>query len=397
MPSFDHVVECDIGRTPRTSQLEAMFDVPAAEKSRREWHVELPIEGDDWKVGLIVGPSGSGKTQIARRVWGDAVDSKLTWGRRAVVDSFAAGLSMEQISGVCMAVGFNTIPSWMRPYAVLSNGEQFRVALARRLLESGDTVIVDEFTSVVDRQVAKIAAHAVQKFIRRAEGKRFVAVTCHYDVLDWLQPDWVYDPSTQEFARRSLRQRPELGIAISPVPYSTWKMFAPFHYLTAELHKAARCFCLFVDGRAAAFAGMLHRAGVHKKPIMGCSRLVTLPDFQGLGLAFVLIDAVASIYSAIDKAVHTYPAHPALIRGFDKSANWVLKKKPGTYSAATSKSGALQKRARAGANRPGTEQRHSTMVARQGGRPCAVFGYAGAAMDKPQAEAVLAYWGRTKA
>jgi ABC-type ATPase with predicted acetyltransferase domain len=47
--------------------------------------------------------------------------------------------------------------------------------------------VVDEFTSVVDRQVAQIGSHAVPKLVRREERKPMVA-TCHYDVLDSLQP-----------------------------------------------------------------------------------------------------------------------------------------------------------------------------------------------------------------
>jgi energy-coupling factor transporter ATP-binding protein EcfA2/GNAT superfamily N-acetyltransferase len=377
MPRFDLVVESPIVRSTRTKQLEAMFDVPPQEIQRIEWNVDLPIDQDDWQVGLVVGPSGCGKSQIARRMWGDSVDTELRWGDVATIDDFDRTLSMEQITEACMAVGFNTIPSWMRPHRVLSNGERFRVELARRLLEGGDTVVVDEFTSVVDRQVAQIASHAVQKHIRRGN-KRFVAVTCHYDVIEWLRPDWMYDPSTQKFARGCLRQRPSIPITISPVPYSAWSIFAPFHYMTADLHRASRCFGLFVGDRLAAFAGMLHRAGKHKEPIMGCSRLVTLPDFQGLGLAFVLIDKISSIYKAIGKRVHTYPAHPSLIRGFDKSSVWSMQKKPGVFSM-VSKSGF-----KAGEHK-------------QGGRPCAVFRYEGPAAEKSEAERVLAYWGKVAA
>jgi hypothetical protein len=42
------------------------------------------------------------------------------------------------------SVGFNTIPAWMRPFAVPSNGEKFRVEMARRLIEAGDLVTMDE-------------------------------------------------------------------------------------------------------------------------------------------------------------------------------------------------------------------------------------------------------------
>lgn len=99
--------------------------------------------------------------------------------------------SMDEIEKMFYAVGFGSVPSWLKPFSVLSNGEKMRVELARALLEK-DFVVFDEFTSVVDRQVAQTASMAIHKAIHRT-GKRFVAVTCHYDVLEWLQPDWVFD------------------------------------------------------------------------------------------------------------------------------------------------------------------------------------------------------------
>jgi len=165
-----------------------------------------------------------------------------------VIDDFAKRFSIEAVTNACQAVGFNTIPAWMRPFRVLSNGERFRVELARRILELPDPIVVDEFTSVVDRQVAQIGAHAVQKYLRKNK-RQFAAISCHYDIVDWLQPDWMFEPATMTFARRSLRQRPSVDVTISRVPYFAWSLFAPFHYLTSELHRAARCFCLFVGDR----------------------------------------------------------------------------------------------------------------------------------------------------
>lgn len=348
-----------------------MFDVPPQEKARLEWRGELPIETFDWNIGLIVGPSGSGKTTIARHLFGDTV--ALDWSSKSVIDDFNKDLSIEDISKVCQAVGFNTIPAWMRPYAVLSNGERFRVDLARRMLELPDPIVVDEFTSVVDRQVAQIGAYAVQKYVRRNK-RRFVGVTCHYDVLDWLNPDWVFEPSTMTLTRGSQRQRPQLQCTITRVPYETWRLFAPFHYLTADLHKAARCFALFVDGRIAAFSGMLHRPHPKVDDIMGCSRLVTLPDWQGLGLAPMLIDRLGAAYKAIGKRVHTYPAHPALIRSFAKSDKWAMTQKSALMAGTSSKTSKFLHGA------------HGWAI---GQRPCAVFEYRGEAMDKAQAERLI--------
>jgi GNAT superfamily N-acetyltransferase len=289
-----------------------------------------------------------------------------------VVDDFRADIGIEAIANACDSVGFNTIPAWLRPFAVLSNGEKFRVSLARSLLELDSPVVMDEFTSVVDRQVAKIGSHAVQKFVR-ARGGKFVAVSCHYDIIDWLQPDWIIEPAAMTFQRRLLQRRPAIECNISAVKYQAWHLFAQFHYLTKELHRSARCFCLFVNDIPAAFAGMLFRPHPRVRDIMGCSRLVTLPDYQGMGLAMALIDKIGAAYKATGKRVHTYPAHPALIRSFGRSQRWRMEQKPGKYDAGFSPRSTL----------PNTGLKWLTH------RPCAVFEYIGDSLDRQAADLLL--------
>lgn len=94
------------------------------------------------------------------------------------------------------SVGFGSVPSWLKPYNVLSNGEKMRVDLARALLEK-DKVCFDEFTSVVDRNVAQTACIAINKAIKRTN-KQFIAISCHYDIIDWLQPDWIFDTNKMQ-------------------------------------------------------------------------------------------------------------------------------------------------------------------------------------------------------
>lgn len=356
MPSIDLVVESPLSGSPRARQLEAMFDVPRQENVKLKWKGALPIEDRDWSVGLIVGPSGCGKSTILRGIFGEPAE--LQWGAASVIDDFSSSLSMKDISAACQAVGFNTVPAWLRPHAVLSNGEQFRVGLARRLLEAEGAIIVDEFTSVVDRQVAKIGAHAVQKAVRKT-GKRFVAASCHYDIIDWLQPDWTLEPATMTFQWRSVQRRPALEVELRRVEHRAWQLFAPYHYMTADLHRAAACWCLFVDDRPAAFAGVLHRPHPKRDDIKGVSRLVTLPDWQGLGLALVLVDQLGGLYRSRGLELRTYPAHPALVRSFDRSQTWRLEKKPGQFSVVSKSAG----------------------IGSAGGRPCAVFAYCGPAIS----------------
>jgi ABC-type ATPase with predicted acetyltransferase domain len=137
----------------RARQVCSMFDVPSDHGGKPlTWEGDVPIESRDWSIGLIVGPSGCGETTLAREMFGEVVDAPLEWHKPSVIDDFDPSLSLEDITAALSSVGFNTIPAWLRPYGVLSNGEKFRVSMARRLLEGGELTVVDEFTSVVDRQ-----------------------------------------------------------------------------------------------------------------------------------------------------------------------------------------------------------------------------------------------------
>jgi energy-coupling factor transporter ATP-binding protein EcfA2 len=334
MQAIDIVIESEVPRTFRTSSLESVFDCPIGKKQRLEWHVEIPGPEDEWSIGMIVGPSGSGKSTVMKHAYGEPIEWK--WPHdKALVDALAPEKQMTEVSAALGAVGLNTIPSWARPFHVLSNGEQFRAIIARHFLEDErDPIVIDEFTSVVDRQVAQIASHAVQKFIRK-NNKRFVAVTCHYDIIEWLQPDWVLDMATGRVERPERRRRPAIEVTLARVPRSLWATFAPYHYMSAELHKAAQCYAAFVHDRPVCIAAMMYRpapTGKKHSPVYGLSRLVTLPDYQGLGLAFVLADALGGMLANRGERMNAYPAHPALIASFARNDKWKRIKAPGSFS-----------------------------------------------------------------
>ena len=81
-----------------------------------------------------------------------------------------------------------------------------RVNLARAILEKRELIVFDEYTSTVNREVAKFGSYALQKAIRRL-GKKFIAVTCHYDVIEWLEPDWVFDTADMRNVKKNSRDR----------------------------------------------------------------------------------------------------------------------------------------------------------------------------------------------
>jgi GNAT superfamily N-acetyltransferase/ABC-type ATPase involved in cell division len=320
MPRYDVVAECDVHDSFRVQQVAGMFDVSLAEKCRQEFSVEVPGLDENWQIGAIVGPSGSGKSTIAREAFDKWLYTTEKWPeKKAVVDAFGK-LPVKQITGMLTAVGFSSPPSWVKPYDVLSNGEKFRCDLARALLRDSPLVVFDEFTSVVDRTVAKIGSAAVSKSLRDGKiSKRFVAVTCHYDVVEWLEPDWVLDMATGTLERRRLR-RPPIELALYRGKVAGWKLFARHHYLNATLAPSAVCYYALHEGRPVGICALLPMLG--KKGRRRVSRIVVLPDYQGVGIGVRLLHAACDQVRAAGNRVSITTGHPAMISHLKRSPAW---------------------------------------------------------------------------
>ena len=328
MPHLTFTRSTTIKKTARVAQLQGMFDVAPEPESTVSYDINLPIDEFDWNVGAIIGPSGSGKTSIATELFKDEFDKQHSWDReKTIVDSFPKSMSIKEITSLLSSVGFSSPPNWLRPYHVLSNGEQFRVDIARGLAESPDLLVVDEFTSVVDRTVAQIGSAAIAKAVRKRKQK-FVAVACHYDILDWLQPDWVYDPSTNRFARDCL-QRPQITLDIQPVSSKKyWPIFRKYHYLNTDIHNGSKGFCGFYNGRPIVFTAVLTMPcpqGTRWKE----HRTVCLPDFQGIGIGNAFSDYIASCYHGTRGRYYlSSTAHPGMVAYRAKSKNWNMTRPP---------------------------------------------------------------------
>lgn len=189
MYNFDIVKKSDIEKTFRVAKVMADFDV-SIEHSFEHFIGEIKLP-EKWNIGVIVGASGTGKSTIAKELFSDCFIQHFEYKAKSVIDDMPKSKSVDEIEKMFYAVGFGSVPSWLKPYNVLSNGEKMRVDLAKALLEK-DKVCFDEFTSVVDRNVAQTACIAINKTIK-TQNKQFIAVSCHYDILEWLQPDWVFD------------------------------------------------------------------------------------------------------------------------------------------------------------------------------------------------------------
>ena len=327
------LLESKIDRSPRVIQLEGMFDLPLEKVSKTEIPLNIPnLSERDWNVGLIVGPSGSGKSTIAKNLFNTELQKSenFKWSQdKAVIDDFPKGMTIKEITELLSSVGFSSPPAWLRPYSTLSNGEQFRVSMARVMAETveNEIAVVDEFTSVIDRTVAKIGSVAIGKTIRR-RNQKFVAVGCHYDIQEWLQPDWVYEPATGNFRWEYLQQRPNVELTIFRANYEAWNSFSRHHYLTKDLNKSAQIYVGCIDGQPAVMTAILPMVHGFIKDGKRISRTVVLPDFQGIGLGNTFVNAICAGLKAQGFSVYTTTSHPARIRALNKSNQWSMIRKP---------------------------------------------------------------------
>lgn len=339
MNKTDRVVSAHIHKwvkvveSPRVLQMSGIFDVPPMQRSEETWDVSFTLP-ERWNIGLIVGPSGSGKTSIARELWGDRLDRSYTWQENAsILDDFPARMPIKDIIALLSSVGFSSPPNWLRPFHVLSNGEQFRVYIARVIAEMQDLAVVDEFTSVVDRTVAQVGSAAIAKTLRKMD-KQFIAISCHYDIIDWLEPDWIYNTASGEFtvcqdsSGRYLRRRPPIHLEVRRVNYAAWKLFSRFHYLDRNINKSSRCFVAYIQDAPVAFCAVISFPHA-LSPAWRISRLVTMPDYQGIGIGARLGEFLGSAFvAATGKPFRITMSHPALISSYRRSSSWRLYRSP---------------------------------------------------------------------
>ena len=293
---------------------------------------DLEVEADfdfDWNIGVVVGPSGSGKTSIGKIIFGEdkIYDYHDGWAHdKPIIDCIAPDGDFNEVTGALANVGLGDVPAWLRPFHVLSNGEQFRAGLAKVVCEKPAEIVIDEFTSVIDRQIAKIGSQAFQKAWRRSNPKgKVVLLTPHYDILEWVQPDWVIDTKTKTFSKEHLR-RPPINLDIWQVDSSYWPFYKPHYYLDLPMPVAAQYFIGTVDGELCC-----HMAVSPHFEINGYrgTRLVTMPEWQGAGVGSKFLNFIAQYHlDGGGRNGHHYPmyfhtSHPQLCGYLRHSKKWV--------------------------------------------------------------------------
>ena len=296
-------------------QIRAKYDI----KDHKESRVvipNLPTEG----IVLIVGTSGSGKTTILNSVFEQTniqVNTQTT-----VIENFSTPERGEEL---LLACGLRTIPAWFRSPNTLSNGEfhRFEIAIG---LDQGNGII-DEFTSVVDRDTAKSLALSIRKYYdQRGTTDPLYIASCHRDIIDWLDPEWVYDTDLQVLDNRRspfrMGSRPRLTLTIKGTSAEMWRYFSKYHYLDSAISKSAHYYVLLLGDKPIGFHAAIHSTNRDIHSYWRGHRTVILPEFQGMGIGTAFSDAIAEMYVSRGMRYFSKTAHPSFGEHREKSELW---------------------------------------------------------------------------
>ena len=288
-----------------TDHKEAQVEIP-----------ELPTDG----IVLVVGTSGSGKSTILRSL--GELRQPTVDNNRTTIENFT---SPERGEELLLACGLRSIPTWFRTPNTLSNGEHHRFEMALTLDQGLGTV--DEFTSVVDRDTAKSLALSIRKYYdQRGTTDPLYIASCHRDIIDWLDPDWVYDTDLQVLDfRRSLHRlgrRPEITLTIRSTGPDLWKFFSKYHYLDTKMSLSGHYYVGLIGDKPVAFHAVLHSTNRDIHSYWRGHRTVILPEFQGMGIGTRFSDAIAEFYVSQGLRYFSKTAHPSFGEHREKSDLW---------------------------------------------------------------------------
>jgi ABC-type ATPase with predicted acetyltransferase domain len=107
-------------------------------------------------------------------------------------------MSEHDVCELLSSVGLSSVPVWLHKPNELSNGERARLDLCWILANAKENEIIlyDEFSSVINRAVAKSMSYALQRYVRE-KNLKIILASCHFDIIEWLNPDWVFNLNKQ--------------------------------------------------------------------------------------------------------------------------------------------------------------------------------------------------------
>lgn len=279
------------------------LDIDVEKKLTHELNIQADLKSN-FNIGLIIGSSGSGKSSLAREIFGQdifKIEIDLT---KPVLENFDKSLKYEDCVDYLLSVGLSSVPCWLKPINILSNGQQARALAAIELSRSKDIIVIDEWTSVVDRTIAKIMSHSIRKAVKKYN-KKIILISCHFDIIEWLDPDWIIDCNDQKFIDRRLLPSEERGrkeqfkFEIRKCSKESWRSFSKYHYLSEKIPPGKSFyFGLFLEDKQIGFQAYSNYVphSDKKKPMqLHSNRIVIHPDYLGIGIGIKFLNETSKI------------------------------------------------------------------------------------------------------
>lgn len=302
------------------------LDIDIRKKSLHHLKIDNINLPENWSIGVIYGASGSGKTTLAKTIFGQDIFKSVLDEETPIINQLPENFTYDECAGILNGIGLNSVPCWVRPVKTLSNGQKARAEAVLLMTQNSDLTVIDEWTSVVDRTVAKAMSHCIQKFAHKNK-KRIILLSCHYDIIEWVKPDWLIDCNKQEFVLPKsdnffFTERDKLEFTIREVGRESWKYFSKYHYLSEKLPGGKiYTFGLFHGENQVGFQCFANYTPNVKgrKEIFHSNRTVIHPDYAGLGMGIKLINLtsrymVEKYHHKIMAKFSSVPVFKAMIR-----------------------------------------------------------------------------------